>query len=102
MSHAPDCALVQFAHLDPASLKQPLICDCDQDDGPDVEPSDGQWDESEARAQAGAGNRLGPRVTLTGPSAAAYQRFQAACKGLRVAQDAHAKALAAFTEAVAG
>jgi hypothetical protein len=104
MSHAPDCALVQFAHLDPATLKTPLICDCDQDDGPDSddEPSEEQWDAAETKAQQNQGNRLGPRVTITGAAATAFRRFQDACQQLKAAQVAHAKALAAFTEAVVG
>jgi DNA-binding PucR family transcriptional regulator len=100
VSHAPDCALVQFAHLDPATLKTPLICDCDQDDGDDSPPTEEEWDAAQARAQRGAGRRLGVRVELVGPAAEAYRSFQAACRALRQAQDAHAKALAAFTEVV--
>lgn len=100
MSHAPDCALVQFGHLDPDTLKQPLICDCDQDDGPD----DYVGDEAAEQARAASSHQVhaGPRVVITGAAAAAYQRFQAAARQLKAAHDAHAKALAAFTEAVAG
>jgi hypothetical protein len=98
MSHAPDCALELYASHDPATLRTPLVCDCDQDDGPDepLERAVAQVALQGTRPRgAGAG-----QVVLTGAAAEAYEAFRAACSALKAAQEHHIAALARFTEAL--
>lgn len=96
MMHSPDCALVQYADIDPKTLKRPLECDgveCDgQDDaGEPVFPID------EPRPVAAT---TGPTATLTGEAARTFKAFQSAERELKAVQKRRDEALRAFTEAV--
>lgn len=95
--HSPDCALVQYANIDPATLKRPLECDgveCDgQDDGM---PASEQLDEPTPIRPV----MSGLTVTLSGDSARTFRALQAAEIELRQAQHRRDAALKAFTEAV--
>jgi hypothetical protein len=93
--HAPDCALTLYSHLDEAQLKKPLVCDCEESDGPaPVEPVD---DEPPSNVRPLV---TGPSVTLTGDAARAYKLLQTAEAALKAAQKRKDEALKQFLEAV--
>lgn len=98
--HSPDCAIIQYASIDPATLKRPLECDGVECDGanepPDVaaatDEAEQPWDIRPINA--------GPTATLTGDAARTFKAFQSAEVALRAAQKRRDDALRAFTEAV--
>lgn len=102
VTHKPDCAMSLYAHLDPATLKQPLVCDSD---------CDGSEDEGEASpfddGFAPVGDspipirpaRSSTDVVLTGDTARAYKALQTAETQLKAAQKHKDEALRAFLEA---
>lgn len=99
--HSPDCALVQYAHIDPATLKTPLECDGVECDGSD----DAQFTEPEQDEATPAPSnvrpiRSGSDVTLTGEAARTYKALQTAETQLKAAQKRKDEALRAFLEAV--
>lgn len=104
--HSPDCALVQYAHIDPATLKKPLECDgveCDgQEDSQTSDPV-GRDEFGPLRIEAPhiVPLNAGPSVTLTGDAARTYKALQTAEQALKAAQKRKDEALRAFLEAVA-
>jgi hypothetical protein len=98
--HSPDCALVQYAHIDPATLKRPLECDgveCDNADPlPDV--PDGPVDDAPSNVRPI--RVTSDRVMLEGDAARAYRQLQSAEVALKAAQKRKDEALKAFLEAV--
>ena len=93
--HSPDCALVQYADIDPKTLKRPLECDgveCDGADDTQPEPLDEPTPIRPLQA--------GPTATLTGDAARTFKAFQSAEVALKQAQKRRDDALRAFTEAV--
>jgi hypothetical protein len=100
VKHSPDCALVQYANIDPATLKRPLECDGVECDGahemPDA-PEEPPQDEEPSNVRP---IRTGERVTLEGDAARAYRALQKAEQALRGAQRSKDEALRAFLEAV--
>jgi len=97
MTHSADCAMTLYAHLDPATLKQPLVCDCDADDDGDAMPGEVETDDAPlatVRPIRSTGD-----VVLTGDVARAYKLLQVAETGLRSAQKRKDDALRAFLEA---
>jgi len=97
MTHSPDCALIQYGHLDPTTLKQPLICDCNAEDVGDPVPGEEPVDEAPSNVRP---IRSGNDVVLTGDAARAYRQLQKAEQALRGAQRSKDEALRAFLEAV--
>lgn len=96
--HSPDCALVQYADIDPKTLKRPLECDgveCDGQDGNDPEIPDSSDETTPIRPL-----QSGPTATLTGDAARTFKAFQSAEVALKAAQKRRDEALRAFTEAV--
>lgn len=83
-AHTADCALIMYADVDPSTLKQPLMCDCDGEPEADQPPP----------------QQIGPTATLTGPAARALLLYRKAEREFRAAQTKRDAALAAFTEAV--
>jgi len=83
-AHTADCALVQYADVDPTTLKQPLMCDCD-----------GEPENEQPQPQ-----QIGPTATLTGPAARALLLYRKAEREFVAAKARRDQALAAFTEAV--
>lgn len=101
MKHSPDCAMVLYANIDPATLKRPLECDgveCDGADAlPDVPDEPPAEDETPSNVRP---IRTADRVTLEGDAARAYRQLQKAEQALRGAQRSKDEALRAFLEAV--
>ena len=97
MTHSPDCALIQYGHLDPATLKQPLICDCNAEDVGDPVPGEEPVDDVPSNVRP---IRTADRVTLEGDAARAYRQLQKTEQALRGAQRSKDEALRAFLEAV--
>lgn len=97
MTHSADCAMTLYAHLDPATLKQPLVCDCEADDG-DAMPGEIGPEPDDAPSNVRP-IRSGADVVLTGEVARAYKLLQVAETGLRAAQKRKDEALRAFLEA---
>lgn len=96
MTHTADCAMTLYAHLDPATLKQPLACDCDADDDGDAMPGELEQDDAPSNVRP---IRSSADVVLTGETARAYKLLQVAETGLRAAQKRKDEALRAFLEA---
>ena len=99
--HSPDCALVQYADIDPRTLKRPLECDGVECDGQDT-GTEYIGDAALEVAQAAGHHQIhtGPTATLTGDAASTFKAFQSAERELRAAQQRRDAALRAFTEAV--
>ncbi len=96
--HAPDCALTMYGHLDPATLKKPIICDCEESDGP-APVDEPEQDDAPSNVRP---LHTGPTVTLTGDAARAYKQLATAETALKAAQKRKDEALAAFLGAVTG
>ncbi len=96
--HAPDCALTIYGHLDEATLKQPLVCDCEESDGAGPTRDEADVDDVPHAIHARPGR--GPSITLTGSAATTYKLLQTAEGALRSAQKRKDDALKAFLEAV--
>lgn len=99
MSHTNDCALVQYADVDPSTLKTPLICDCGttSDDGDDAEFNPRLRVALKPRVQVTeTGVLLSPEQTR------ALQAYRNAALALRVAEQIAKSALDAFTALVIG
>lgn len=100
MTHKPDCAMSLYAHLDPATLKQPLVCDSDCDgseDEGDAMPDEVIEDDAPITPIRPA--RSSSNVVLTGDTARAYKALQTAETQLKAAQKRKDEALRAFLEA---
>ena len=97
--HSPDCALVQYADIDPKTLKRPLECDGVECDGQD-EPPAGYDSEQPDEPTPIRPLQSGPTATLTGDAARTFKAFQSAERELRTAQKRRDEALRAFTDAV--
>lgn len=69
VDHAPDCALVLYAGLNP---DKPQICDCEASDGDAPQAVEHDVDPRERQDAAPAG----PVVTLTGGAARAFTEYQ--------------------------
>lgn len=93
--HAPDCALVIYSLVDPATLKQPLTCDCEESE-PDAVPLDSDEPAELPRAPSG------PTETLTGDAARTFKLLRSSEVALKAAQRRKDDALAAFLAAVTG
>lgn len=102
--HSPDCALVQYADIDPKTLKRPLECDGVECDGSDDVQHGTEYlgDAALEVAQALGHHQIhtGPTATLTGDAARTLKAFQSAEVALKAAQKRRDEALRAFTEAV--
>lgn len=98
MSHTADCAMTLYAHLDPSTLKQPLVCDCDMDDDGDAMPGE-EPEQDDAPSSVRTIRSTSGDVVLTGETARAYRLLQVAETGLRTAQKRKDDALRAFLEA---
>ena len=99
MTHKPDCAMSLYAHLDPATLKQPLVCDSDcdgSDDEGDAMPGEDEQDDAPIPIRPA---RSSSDVVLTGDTARAYKALQTAETQLKAAQKRKDEALRAFLEA---
>jgi hypothetical protein len=99
VKHSPDCALVQYANIDPATLKRPLECDGVECDGADALPDVPEEPVDDAPSNVRP-IRSGNDVVLTGEAARAYKALQAAEVALKAAQKRKDDALRAFLEAV--
>ena len=97
-AHTPDCALRLYAHVDPATLKTPLECDCDAGESQPTEPSEEEWDEAEVKARP---TPSGPTATLTGPAAIALNAYRKVAVEYRKIKARHDAALATLTEELA-
>lgn len=100
--HAPDCALVLYASVDPATLKQPLACDCEEGDAPPgLDPVDDTEGPPAAPRQAPR-QAVSPKIVLTGAAASSYVQLRCAETELQAAQKRKDEALKAFLDAVTG
>jgi len=101
VKHSPDCALVLYASIDPATLKRPLECDGVECDGAHAMPDAPEEAPTEDDAPSNVRPiRSGNDVVLTGDAARAYRQLQKAEQALRGAQRSKDEALRAFLEAV--
>lgn len=97
--HSADCAITLYAHLDPATLKQPLVCDCDASGDDDGDAMPGEDEPLVEPRSVTRPLRPGGEVVLTGEVARAYKLLQGAETALQAAQKRKDEALRAFLEA---
>lgn len=98
--HTPDCALVLYAKVDPATLKVPLECDCDalECDAPCI---DDQFEVDHDGVPVTRPQPSGPTATLTGPAAIALNAYRRVAVEYRKVKARHDAALATLTEELA-